>query len=224
MSSKFYDQSNKASSQPDIKISGNSSCATTRINIAGNQFYRSDGYNYTHAVIEHTGPNAPLVLVGNQTQSLPSGRSAFVSIAQDDNHRIAANQLATGWSVVLPTRRWLGEYEDANYHDNWHFRRPIFDTGPSQFPISIYDADNKKHKFIRNLNGVLEVVDNDFKSTIFSVSDNGMVRVGIVNFTDLNSAPDGTIVYCQNCASTNPCTTNGKGALAKRINGVWVCN
>ncbi len=40
----------------------------------------------------------------------------------------------------------------------------------------------------------------------------------------LGSPPNGTITYCPDCMITYPCVGGGTGALAKRLNGVWVCN
>lgn len=35
---------------------------------------------------------------------------------------------------------------------------------------------------------------------------------------------NGTILYCTDCTIANPCAGGGTGALAKRLNGAWVCN
>jgi hypothetical protein len=43
-------------------------------------------------------------------------------------------------------------------------------------------------------------------------------------FAALVSAPNGTVLYCSDCTIANPCAGGGTGALAKRLNGVWVCN
>lgn len=53
----------------------------------------------------------------------------------------------------------------------------------------------------------------------------GMVQLGTgVPQADLGSPPNGTLAYCPDCMLTNPCSGGGTGALAKRLNGVWVCN
>jgi hypothetical protein len=38
------------------------------------------------------------------------------------------------------------------------------------------------------------------------------------------SAPNGMMLYCSDCTIANPCAGSGTGALAKRLNGAWVCN
>lgn len=46
-----------------------------------------------------------------------------------------------------------------------------------------------------------------------------------VTFANLfNLALNGVIVYCSDCTIANPCAGSGTGAIAKRLNGVWVCN
>jgi hypothetical protein len=51
-----------------------------------------------------------------------------------------------------------------------------------------------------------------------------MATVGSRGFGELGAAPDGSIVYCPNCAKTTPCSAGGRGALAKHMGGVWDCN
>lgn len=45
-----------------------------------------------------------------------------------------------------------------------------------------------------------------------------------VTFDILGSPANGSFIYCSNCTIANPCAAGGTGALAKRLNGVWVCN
>ena len=45
-----------------------------------------------------------------------------------------------------------------------------------------------------------------------------------VPFASLPAPMNGMLVYCTDCAMTNPCVGRGTGAFAKRINGVWVCS
>jgi hypothetical protein len=40
----------------------------------------------------------------------------------------------------------------------------------------------------------------------------------------LGAATNGSIIYCADCTIANPCVGGGTGAIAKRLNGVWVCN
>lgn len=43
-------------------------------------------------------------------------------------------------------------------------------------------------------------------------------------FANLGTPANGILVYCPDCTIANPCAGSGTGALAKRLNGVWVCN
>lgn len=38
------------------------------------------------------------------------------------------------------------------------------------------------------------------------------------------SAPNGVVLYCSDCTVAATCAGSGTGALAKRLNGAWVCN
>jgi parallel beta-helix repeat protein len=53
---------------------------------------------------------------------------------------------------------------------------------------------------------------------------NALIKLEPVAFADLGTPENGTIANCFNCTITNPCASGGPGAIAKRLNGVWVCN
>jgi hypothetical protein len=53
----------------------------------------------------------------------------------------------------------------------------------------------------------------------FKLDDSG----GLI-FTQLGSFQNGSRAYCSDCTIANPCAGSGTGAIAKRLNGVWVCN
>jgi hypothetical protein len=48
----------------------------------------------------------------------------------------------------------------------------------------------------------------------------GILQAGIAAFAPRN----GVFIYCQDCNKDATCTGGGNGALAKRLNGAWVCN
>ena len=52
----------------------------------------------------------------------------------------------------------------------------------------------------------------------------GGITLNATAFASLGTPADGTFLYCFNCTVANPCAGSGTGALAKRLNGVWVCN
>lgn len=43
-------------------------------------------------------------------------------------------------------------------------------------------------------------------------------------FANLGAATNGSMIYCSDCTIANPCAGSGTGAIAKRLNGAWVCN
>lgn len=53
----------------------------------------------------------------------------------------------------------------------------------------------------------------------------GMVQLGTATpHANLGNPSNGTLAYCPDCMISNPCLGGGTGALAKRLNNVWVCN
>lgn len=42
-------------------------------------------------------------------------------------------------------------------------------------------------------------------------------------FADLGSWANGSDVWCYNCQQTNPCSSGGSGAIARRLGGAWYC-
>lgn len=62
-------------------------------------------------------------------------------------------------------------------------------------------------------------------STGVSVHDMGApVKPGTSTFASLGTPANGVMTYCSDCTIANPCAGAGTGAIAKRLNGVWVCN
>jgi hypothetical protein len=46
-----------------------------------------------------------------------------------------------------------------------------------------------------------------------------------VSFSSLSTFPsNGTVLYCKDCTIAAVCSGGGTGALAKKLNGAWVCN
>ncbi|UOF76952.1 hypothetical protein [Bacteriophage sp.] len=54
-------------------------------------------------------------------------------------------------------------------------------------------------------------------------NDSGWSSVG-VTFANLGAPSNGKFIYCSDCTIASPCASGGTGALAKRLNGAWVCN
>lgn len=66
--------------------------------------------------------------------------------------------------------------------------------------------------------------DNQSMTTDVTFDANGMIKITSVAFANLGTPSNGTIVYCADCTIASPCAGAGTGALAKRLNGAWICN
>jgi hypothetical protein len=78
------------------------------------------------------------------------------------------------------------------------------------------------HDAVNNLNPVS--VQQGTPNNTLTINNDGTISPGTTTFSGLGSSSNGHIVYCSNCTIANPCASGGTGALAKRLNGVWVCN
>jgi hypothetical protein len=75
--------------------------------------------------------------------------------------------------------------------------------------------------------GMIFVTPNSFgHAGASSASYKGSVTIGSTDGATLmkSTPPNGTLFYCTDCAIDASCSSGGTGALAKRLNGVWVCN
>jgi hypothetical protein len=72
-----------------------------------------------------------------------------------------------------------------------------------------------------------------YSAGVVSVTGN-MIASGFLNaptlsltgdvFANLGTPGNGYVKYCSDCTIANPCAGGGTGAIAKRLNSVWVCN
>lgn len=62
--------------------------------------------------------------------------------------------------------------------------------------------------------------------TAFTIASDGVIYPKSYNHANLPTPVngDGGMVYCSDCTIASPCASGGTGALAKRLNGAWVCN
>ena len=61
-------------------------------------------------------------------------------------------------------------------------------------------------------------------ATGLTIAGTNVITLGSVAFASLPASLNGSLIYCSDCAIANPCTGSSTGAVAKRINGAWVCN
>lgn len=89
-------------------------------------------------------------------------------------------------------------------------------AGNATYPFNDPDVG-----FTRPSAGIVRVTN---ASTGYGQLEAGKFSLNAVAFADLGTPANGTLVYCSDCTIANPCAGSGTGALAKRLNGVWVCN
>lgn len=60
----------------------------------------------------------------------------------------------------------------------------------------------------------------------FQITSTGALAPGSCAFANLGTCltANGQMIYCPDCNIANPCTSGGKGAMAKLLNNVKVCN
>jgi len=59
--------------------------------------------------------------------------------------------------------------------------------------------------------------------TLGAAPNGGLGMYGVL-YSALGANTNGTFAYCSDCTVASPCDSLGTGAIAKRLNGVWVCN
>lgn len=109
-------------------------------------------------------------------------------------------------------------------------------------PVSIYFRANQN--FTDSATGTRIELSTTTNSTTtnavrFIVGNSGTVTVGLtepatalggalfitgVTQANLGTPSNGHVIYCSDCKIDNPCAGGGTGAIAKRLNAVWVCN
>ena len=70
----------------------------------------------------------------------------------------------------------------------------------------------------------VSLVNQAGNTTLGIISNTHMITLGATLQAALGTPANGTIAYCSDCTIANPCAGGGTGALAKRLNGAWVCN
>ena len=101
----------------------------------------------------------------------------------------------------------------------------------------IFTAANGRFNFTNSANTTFDRLTLGLESVAFpSVAVSPAVggqSQGIIIFrgdgtaqvqANLGAATNGSMIYCSDCTIANPCAGGGTGAIAKRLNGAWVCN
>lgn len=112
-------------------------------------------------------------------------------------------------SSNIPTMAWNGG--NGNTHINGSYQFVFGSSGFSAPDVGLFRASA----------GAVKVTD---ASTGWGQMQSGSILLNGVLEANLGTPSNGTVVYCSDCTIANPCAGGGTGALAKRLNGVWVCN
>lgn len=114
---------------------------------------------------------------------------------------------------------------------------PLFRLGTANYFYDItrsqYPEDPGYLRFVATQQGYGGYT---FKTTTTDEGDGGTTRInhdgsvtlGSITYSELgvaqNSSTNGTMVYCDDCSETDPCSDKGDGAIAKKVAGRWDCN
>jgi hypothetical protein len=81
-------------------------------------------------------------------------------------------------------------------------------------------SDNEIREIVNNLSAFPETA----SAGDVTMLRGQLFRPGSTIFSGLGTPANGVLIYCSDCTIANPCAGSGTGAIAKRLNGVWVCN
>jgi hypothetical protein len=197
--------------------------------ITGNTFAVSPAAVYANAVIrvrKHATGFANGAITGNVAAIDTGSTRAFIDFDNDSRYYMA-NNLFPGMTATLPASIIAGIYQDGTYTVAPKFLSAAFevDGGDPSRTLSLTNAANGKNRKIRvDANGDIDLINNAYSDTSQVWHDDGSVTLRGIAFENLGAPANGTIAYCSDCAVGDPCVGGGTGALAKRLNGAWVCN
>lgn len=97
-------------------------------------------------------------------------------------------------------------------------------TGNTNYAIYGNDVSNNISGGIFNGDAPNQTTTKRIYNNIGSLVDAEMMFLPTSTFANLGAPSNSAITYCSDCNIANPCTGGGTGAVAKRINGAWVCN
>lgn len=151
-------------------------------------------------------------LVSSSNFRVPSGGTSSATPLQigfAGTGLYTASGLLIVSSSNIPTMGWNGG--NGNTHMN----------GSYQFVFGSSSLSSPDVGLTRPSAGAVKVTD---ASTGWGQMQSGSILLNGVLEANLGTPSNGTVVYCSDCTIANPCASGGTGALAKRLNGVWVCN
>jgi hypothetical protein len=216
--------------------------------IVGASQYKQDAYNYTSTSVyananvgiinngyfftQMVQPTAVVSLVQSAGGSIPNGPHWYSIVAVDSLNnpttpspqRLITTTGTNGTITVTP---------------------PTLPVGAVGYRVYRNDSSNGNQTGVLDVCGQLTTpITGVFVDTFNAPCGNSAPSVNLAGTTLLNSTgyfgptitilptvfanlgtpANGTLYFCPDCTVTNPCAGAGTGALAKRLNGVWVCN
>lgn len=223
----FWASPNGAPGAPTFRAMVNADLPTSGV-AAGT--YASVTVN-TRGIITAATATVDLGTQGNGT--VPRGKGGTGLTASVDDNTLVGN--GTAWvATALPNCTTFWAYATStnlfSCSSTWAAgtivaSAPLAVTGTwnnagvnfNQFDINVTDTASTAASTIATYR-----VGGTAKQTFYK---DGTVALGAIVFASLPAAPvNGMLVYCSDCTIATPCAGAGSGALAKRLNGAWVCD
>lgn len=137
----------------------------------------------------------------------------------------------TAWASVS-TFTWdrLGESTGAFANQNQFLAAQIISSGgtPSylwqKLGVTKWNVIDSSSDILQFLNASAANAMQLDQSGGVTLASGGSLTPGSTVFASLGTPANGRMLYCPDCTIANPCAGAGTGAIAKRLNGVWVCN
>lgn len=111
-----------------------------------------------------------------------------------------------------------------NYNHSWQFQTVVVAPGSTIQSITLCNSSSATQGQTITWNSASScynaVAINSSSATLFSSG----ILLGQSFYASLGSASNGTMIYCSDCKIASSCANNGTGAIAKMLNGSWVCN
>lgn len=152
--------------------------------------------------VSGTGRNFPILLMNNVFISSTSGSPPIGGVTIKDSTVISmGNQFGFGTADIRAVAK--GTSKIYSIGDKFCFEGASCETDKG------YTLEDSAQ---------LVFGTNKYKTEVDTL------KLGTRTFSTLGTPGNGTLYYCSDCQAASTCTGSGSGALAKRINGAWVCN
>lgn len=185
--------------------------------VTGNFAYRARGADGGFAIFTATPANE-IVLTGNRSEGNTTYGYRFGNTAE--GHTLTGNFSARNTTAGYSLNSPAGAVLTANYSES---DTVGFALGASLGVVLIANSPSNAGT---SWTGTASVYSTILANPGFqnSIRTDQALTPGNTAFASLPAPLNGMVVYCNDCTIANPCAGAGTGAIAKRLNGVWVCN